>query len=47
MTPPPTDKDKQLTRQEIDVQLALAGWVIQDKKSINLFAGDVGVCGNE
>ena len=45
MTPPPTDKDEQLTRQEIDEQLALAGWVIQDKKSINLFAGDAGING--
>lgn len=34
---PPTDKLEAQTRDEIDAKLALAGWVIQDKKRINLF----------
>ncbi len=39
MTPPPTDKLEIQTRAEIDAKLAAAGWVIQDKKVINLHAG--------
>lgn len=34
---PPTDKLEAQTREEIDQKLALAGWVVQDKKRINLF----------
>lgn len=45
MTPPPTDKLEAQTRIEIDVKLEAAGWVIQDKKAINLSAGEQGVRG--
>ena len=38
MTPPPTDKLEAQTREEIDAKLKAAGWVVQDKKAINLFA---------
>ena len=38
MTPPPTDKLETQTREEIDAKLKAAGWVVQDKKAINLFA---------
>ncbi len=34
---PPTDKLEDATREEIDAKLVAAGWVIQDKKKINLF----------
>lgn len=38
MTPPgSTEKDEAKTREEIDAKLEAAGWVIQDKKKINLF----------
>jgi type I restriction enzyme R subunit len=30
---------EQLAREEIDRQLVLAGWVVQDRKDLNLFAG--------
>lgn len=33
---PPTDKLEAQTREEIDEKLKLAGWVVQDKKRINL-----------
>lgn len=33
---PPTDKLEAQTREEIDQKLMLAGWVVQDKKRINL-----------
>ena len=33
---PPTDKLEAQTRAEIDQKLILAGWVIQDKKRLNL-----------
>jgi len=33
------------TREEIDKQLMACGWVIQDKKQINLMAGDYGING--
>lgn len=39
MTPPPTDKDEAQTREEIDAKLVAAGWVIQDKKRMNLLDG--------
>lgn len=42
---PPTDKLEAQTRQEIDAKLESAGWIIQDKKAINLFAGDQGIHG--
>ena len=29
-----------LAREEIDRQLALAGWIVQDRKALNLFAGE-------
>ena len=45
MTPPPTDKLEAETRQEIDSKLISAGWVIQDKKKINLYAGEQGIHG--
>ncbi|MBA2247202.1 MAG: type III restriction endonuclease subunit R, partial [Chloroflexia bacterium] len=28
-----------LAREEIDRQLALAGWIVQDRRQLNLFAG--------
>ncbi len=34
---PPTDIDEAKTREKIDAKLEAAGWVIQDKKKINLF----------
>jgi type I restriction enzyme, R subunit len=34
---PPTDIDEAKTREEIDAKLEAAGWVIQDKKKLNLF----------
>ena len=37
MTPLYTEKDEDQTRKEIDQKLISAGWVIQDKKRINLF----------
>ena len=37
MTPPPTDKLEDETREEIDKSLNACGWVIQDKNRINLF----------
>ena len=37
MTPPHTDRNEQATREEIDKSLEAAGWVIQDKKRLNLF----------
>lgn len=43
--PPPTDKLEAETRQEIDAKLEAAGWLIQDKKAMNLFAGEQGVHG--
>lgn len=36
---PPTDKIEAQTRVEIDEKLESAGWVVQDKKAINLLAG--------
>ena len=30
---------EQLAREDIDRQLCLAGWVVQDRKAVNLFAG--------
>ena len=42
---PPTYKLEAETRLEIDAKLEAAGWVIQDKKAMNLFAGDPGVHG--
>ena len=42
---PPTDKLEAETRIEIDAKLEAAGWVIQDKKAMNLFAGEQGVHG--
>ena len=33
------------TREEIDNKLEAAGWVVQDKKQINLMAGDYGING--
>lgn len=33
---PPTDKDELTTRIDIDAQLELAGWIVQDKKRVNL-----------
>jgi type I restriction enzyme, R subunit len=45
MTPPPTDKLEAETRDEIDQKLVYAGWVIQDKKAINLYAGEPGIHG--
>ncbi|MDX1492069.1 MAG: type I restriction-modification enzyme R subunit C-terminal domain-containing protein [Pseudohongiellaceae bacterium] len=33
---PPTDKLEAQTREEIDAKLVAAGWVVQDKKRINL-----------
>ncbi|HEY9035889.1 MAG TPA: DEAD/DEAH box helicase family protein, partial [Pseudomonadales bacterium] len=42
---PPTDKDEAQTRAEIDAKLEAAGWVIQDKKAMNLYAGEQGVHG--
>jgi len=45
MTPPPTDKLEAQTCEEIDQKLEAAGWVIQDKKAMNLFAGEQGVHG--
>ena len=33
---PPTDKLEVITREEIDAKLLSAGWVVQDKKRINL-----------
>ena len=36
MTPPPTDKLEDATREEIDAKLEACGWVIQDKKRMNL-----------
>ena len=37
MTPPPTNKLEDATREEIDAKLEACGWVIQDKKRLNLF----------
>ena len=45
MVPPPTDKLEAETREEIDVKLEAAGWIIQDKKAMNLFAGEQGIHG--
>jgi len=45
LPPPPTDKLEAETRQEIDSKLIAAGWVIQDKKKINLYAGKQGIHG--
>ncbi|MEP5232820.1 MAG: DEAD/DEAH box helicase family protein [Alloalcanivorax sp.] len=42
---PPTDKLEAETRLEIDAKLESAGWIIQDKKAMNLFAGDQGIHG--
>ena len=36
---PPTEVDEAQTREQIDCQLALAGWAIQDKKRLDKFAG--------
>lgn len=41
----PTDKLESETRIEIDAKLEAAGWVIQDKKAMNLMAGEQGVHG--
>jgi type I restriction enzyme R subunit len=38
MVPPPTEKLEVETREEIDHKLIEAGWVVQDKKRINLHA---------
>lgn len=38
MTPPSSDKLEAQTREEIDAKLVAAGWVVQDKKKINLHA---------
>lgn len=35
---PPTGIDEAQTREQIDCKLALAGWAIQDKSRINLYA---------
>lgn len=43
---PQTDKDEAQTREEIDLKLEQAGWVIQDKKRLNLHAS-VGVAVRE
>lgn len=45
MTPPLTDRLEPQTREEIDKKLIAAGWAIQDKKAINLSAGEPGVQG--
>ncbi len=37
--PPITAKDEAQTRLEIDMKLETAGWVVQDLKAINLYAG--------
>lgn len=37
MTPPEYTKLEDETRLEIDEKLVLAGWVIQDKKRLNLY----------
>jgi len=42
---PPTDKLEAQTREEIDAKLQAAGWVIQDKKAMNLVAGEQGIHG--
>lgn len=42
---PPTDKLEADTRAEIDAKLQAAGWVIQDKKAMNLFAGETQIHG--
>jgi len=42
---PPTDKLEEQTREEIDEKLIAAGWLIQDKKKMNLMAGDHGING--
>ena len=42
---PPTDKLEAETRLEIDAKLQAAGWIIQDKKAMNLMAGEQGVHG--
>lgn len=42
---PPTDKLEAETRKEIDAKLEACGWVVQDKKVINLSAGEQGIHG--
>ncbi len=42
---PPTDKDELATRKEIDEKLIAAGWEIQNKKDMNLVAGEYGIHG--
>ena len=42
---PETTKLETETRELIDEKLEAAGWVIQDKKQINLMAGDYGING--
>ena len=42
---PPTDKLEAQTREEIDAKLEAAGWAIQDKKAMNLVAGEQGIHG--
>jgi len=37
--PPPNQNPEQKARDRIDRQLIAAGWLVQDKKSINLNAG--------
>lgn len=37
MTPSRTDKLEDATREEIDAKLEAAGWVVQDKKRLNLY----------
>lgn len=41
----PTDMLEAETRLEVDAKLEAAGWVIQDKKAMNLYAGEQGVHG--
>ncbi len=36
---PTSDKLEDATREEIDQHLVEAGWLIQDKKKMNLMAG--------
>ena len=40
-----TDKLEAQTREEIDARLIAAGWLVQDKSAMNLYAGDTGIHG--
>ncbi|MBI3772908.1 MAG: hypothetical protein HY272_09440 [Gammaproteobacteria bacterium] len=37
MTPPEHTQNEAITREAIDQKLIAAGWIVQDKKRINLF----------